>query len=108
MRIARLIVVSLLFSGCFNPDIPSGAQRCSPAPDEKCAEGYFCAPDKRCYKTGVDPVCAPACGDKMRCDVKVFPHVCVECLDDGDCDPGKLCNVATHTCNVVLRSALVF
>jgi hypothetical protein len=56
-----------------------------------------------CFDTavvGVDSDCAPACGGDERCHPEL--HVCVECMDDGDCstkhDDAPFCDARGFTC----------
>src|SRR5258708_6825956 len=64
--------------------------------------------------SGIDlaaPCIGPKCGDPNGCDkesdctaperphCEVMSHKCVPCLADTDCELGKICFPATHTCN---------
>ena len=82
------LAASAVLSGCYNPNIPNGAERCSL--DGKCPEGFTCFPDKHCYKPGSNPTCLPACAmPTPLCDKMTLK--CVQCLMDKDCPAGTLC-----------------
>src|SRR5437660_4239371 len=94
----------LLLIACYSPNIPNGKQQCGP--NRSCAEGYFCGPDDHCYKNGTLPagdlaiprdMTAPCTADSCKgtpkpvCDPD--SHACVDCLQDLDCPPGRLCSM---------------
>jgi hypothetical protein len=101
--LSRLLLMTLVFAGCYSPSIPSGKQECGPG--GLCASGYFCGPDGLCYKNGQAPkggdmgvsvgdmgTCtAMSCkgGPKPFCDSG--SGACVECITDANCPSGKLC-----------------
>ncbi|WAS91613.1 MopE-related protein [Nannocystis punicea] len=41
---------------------------------------------------------SPCPFDVPLCDLGPVPNVCVECLEDGDCDEGEACDPLTSTC----------
>jgi hypothetical protein len=48
----RLLIIALL-AGCYNPNFAGGKLDC--ASGGKCPDGYYCAPDNKCYKNGTTP-----------------------------------------------------
>ncbi len=96
-----LLVVPVLAIGCYNPLPQSGVQQCGP--NGECEAGYYCAADKRCYKNGDKPkmdasvpsdMATPCTADTCKAMSKVCDpdtHGCVDCLQDGDCPLGKVC-----------------
>ena len=88
--------VLALLAGCYNPNVPNGAQQCSPI-GGKCPEGFSCFPDNHCYKAGSTPDCSPACSGATRvCDKTNLK--CVQCLIDKDCPDGALCDTKSSAC----------
>ena len=86
--LASLLCAAASLGGCYNPTIPSGAQKCTV--DGKCPEGLTCFPDKRCYKPGSNPTCMPVCsGQAPLCDKMTLK--CVQCLAEKDCPVGNVC-----------------
>jgi hypothetical protein len=49
----RRCLLALAVAGCYQPSPPNGALLCSP--DDKCPQGYHCAIDDTCWRTGEDP-----------------------------------------------------
>lgn len=86
---AHILLALTLLSGCYNPSIAPGAQRCA-GDGGACASGLSCFPDGRCYPSGSKPNCSPACSGALPvCDKARL--VCVACLADSDCPQGSIC-----------------
>jgi hypothetical protein len=54
VRVLAGVVVSLAVSGCLDGAPPDGAARCAATPPD-CPNGYYCAPDSTCWRTGHVP-----------------------------------------------------
>ncbi|MGZ6142880.1 MAG: fibronectin type III domain-containing protein [Myxococcales bacterium] len=53
MTVPRVALALALAAGCYDPTIAGGGLRCSK--DGECPDGYYCAGDSSCWKTGEAP-----------------------------------------------------
>jgi hypothetical protein len=69
MRALSLAAAALALAACYDPAIPNGAQAC--ASGGRCADGYQCGPDNRCYLVGQVPGDGGPGGDASARDLAV-------------------------------------
>lgn len=95
VRTFVILLCAAAAAGCLRVDVPNGALKCSSNPDRRCPEGYFCAGDNTCWKTGSN---APAA--KGRGDVCVLASECSTgyCVDGRCCD--SACTGQCQACDV--------
>jgi hypothetical protein len=56
MKRLALCIAGLVLAGCsFRPQPVSGQQGCAPAGGKRCPDGYYCATDDHCWKSGEGP-----------------------------------------------------
>ena len=46
-----VVIIAAAFAGCFTPTPQNGALTCN-ANGKACPDGYYCAGDNHCWKTG--------------------------------------------------------
>jgi hypothetical protein len=129
-KLSIAVAASLLFAGCFAPDVPDGALLCSVG-EEKCPTGFHCAADKTCWHNGSDPDLAATAVDlsEPRSDLGPdlspiddggMPHdlapdlampdlianLCsnVTCTAMDQCHDVGVCNLATGVCSNPVKS----
>lgn len=54
MRCSRVVLLALLFAGCFTPSYVNGTLKCEPGTNA-CPDGYRCADDGTCWREGAAP-----------------------------------------------------
>src|SRR5262245_19622626 len=89
-----LFAALAMLAGCYAPAIPNGTQACTS--DRRCADGYQCATDNRCYLIGQLPggdasVPDLAGGDLAGrdlaggADLARGPDLATACTNDSNC-----------------------
>ncbi len=87
MSFARLTVLGAMLTmapGCFSPDYTTGRLRCA-APGKACPDGYQCAPDGQCYRSGQLPDLVGASRDLAH--EADLPTTATDLADTSDLSP---------------------
>ena len=102
-----LLVVAALALSCVTIDPPDGALRCNPS-GKQCPDGYYCAIDNTCFRTGQSPTLpqGSACTAGGEACASGF---CVDgfCCDSDCTGQCQACDVAgaAGTCTTVMGEA---
>jgi alpha-tubulin suppressor-like RCC1 family protein len=109
-RILTVLALAIsLVSGCTYKSQPSdGRQSCGTSPGKQCPDGYFCASDRYCWKTGHGPDSGPVTSgdasleavDSSSADSrKESTDAGIDSRDAGADESPRTCDAGTHSCS---------